>query len=236
MNTVALRTIQELESYASRVDHVLVSYSGGKDSRAIMDLCCKTFKRVSGYLLYLAPGLRIDQEQIDYAKSRWGVEVITRPGQGMAQGLKVGFYSDPSHEYDGIPVLSCNQVGVALMDELGIRLCVNGAKFSDYTNRRQQIAGQTRDDIIYPLREWNKWAVIDYLTANHIPVPESHNGVSSGVSLKTSSLLWLAKHYPDDFKRLERVFPYIGVTLKRQEWFGVGPKKQRAGGTRLTGA
>ncbi len=49
-------TTQLLAEYAKKHDSVLVSYSGGKDSLVTLDLCTRTFKRVTAFFMYFVPG------------------------------------------------------------------------------------------------------------------------------------------------------------------------------------
>ena len=54
-STVIENTFQSLQGYAEKYDAALVSYSDGKDSRAVMDMALRTFKRVEAFFMYLIP-------------------------------------------------------------------------------------------------------------------------------------------------------------------------------------
>ncbi|HZQ45959.1 MAG TPA: hypothetical protein VFC07_03025, partial [Verrucomicrobiae bacterium] len=83
------------------------------------------------------------------------------------------------------------------------------------------------DDVFYPIKGWNKHDVLAYLRMQNIPLPDAHQGNTSGVDLSTRSLLWLHDAYPDDFKLLCRYFPYAEAVVYRRKFYGIGQETKK---------
>lgn len=78
-----------------------------------------------------------------------------------------------------------------------------------------------KDSLLYPLIGWQKLDVIAYINANNLWLPGSSGRNATGVDLSTPSLLWLHDNHPNDFKRMEHVFPYIRAVVERRRMFNV---------------
>lgn len=72
-------TIDALRKIADQHESVIVSYSDGKDSRVVMDLCVRLFRRVEAFFMYFVPGLECEQIGIAQAERRWGVKIRQYP-------------------------------------------------------------------------------------------------------------------------------------------------------------
>ena len=221
MADLFLQTGNELKSLAEKHEAILVGYSGGKESCVILDLACKFFKRVVGYHLYLVPGLRYTEERLAFARSRYNVEFLTFPSSAFLDACRNYWYCDPRPEWCGLPDWNADDFHKAVCRQTGIPLILNGARLSDYRNRRRQIQGRKKKDVAYPLAQWSKAHVLRYLLANNIPLPPSDGRVSTSVNLTSKSLLWLARDYPDDFEKVARFFPYVRAQVYRKQFFGV---------------
>lgn len=230
MQSTVLTTIRELEAAANKFGEVAVAYSGGKDSLVVMDLCRKTFPKVTAFFKHTVPGLEVEQVQVRFAKSRWGVDVLQYPHEKTFHWLRRGIYCDASNtlfefDDDKIPL---KWAFARALELTGSPVVATGMKDSDGLKRRQFFAN-IRDGgdpiwnrVIHPIRRWRKKDVLDYLRVNKIPLPETpENTVTFGVGLDPETLCWLHDKHPDDFARLERWFPYIGAAVKRRDWFGI---------------
>lgn len=211
----------ELKSLAEKHEAVLVGYSGGKESCVILDLATKFFKRVVAYHLYLVPGLRYTEERLAFARSRWKVDFLTYPSSAFLDACRNWWYCDPRPEWCALPDWNADTFHKAIQRQTGIPLILNGARLGDYRNRRRQVQGRKKKDVVYPIRDWAKAHVAKYLLVNGIPLPPSDGRVSTSVNLTARSLLWLARDYPDDFERVAKFFPYVRTQVYRQKFFGV---------------
>lgn len=220
-------TSREVAQLAAKYEACIVSFSGGKDSLACLDLCCKAFRQVVALHMWFVPGLACIESQLAYAKERWGVPVVQLPHWGVFRALKHAFYRDPDRTYAQMPDVKLEDVYNVAREDLGIRLVVRGGKASDSLWRRRMLnARHHAKETVDPLRDWNKFDILAYLALNKIPVPDSDgkDKAVGGVGLATNALLWLHDRHPEDFAKVERMFPYVGAVVARREFYGVGQR------------
>ncbi|MDB6024024.1 MAG: phosphoadenosine phosphosulfate reductase [Verrucomicrobiales bacterium] len=228
MQSVFQDTFKALEAQAKRTPEILVGYSGGKDSRAVIDICRKVFPSVKAFFMYTVPGLSINEEAMSYCKEKWGVEPAMLPDWRTIMDIKDGRWCDVSNVMDGFPDLDLKSAFAYAMDVTGTTIMATGMKDADGLPRRQFFANirdgadPVWDHVIHPIRKWTKKDVLDYLKVNNIPLPDAEEGaVTSGVGLDHDSLCWLHDKYPDDFKKLLGWFPYAEAAIKRREFYGI---------------
>ena len=213
-------TLDVLGEARAKTDSVLVSYSAGKDSMICLDLCMRTFKRVECFFMYFIEGLRHIEEKFEETRKRYpGLIIRQQPHHVVIGYMKGGMYCDAVEDLPDWSLADCH---AQARRESGIDLIVHGAKKTDslWRKRHLSVAGN-RDGVLYPIEEWNKLDVLAYLAARGIPLPSSAGTVSSGVGLSTPSLLWLHDNHPDDFAKIEAVFPYVNACVYRRRWYGV---------------
>lgn len=226
MDSAIQATLRDLEALAKRHESVLVSFSGGKDSLVTMDLCAKFFKSVQAFFWYAVPGLEHIDKQLSLAKQRWGVNVIQIPHWDILNAFRDGVWCDVKDWMAGIPEITLRHAYAYCLRVTKASLIANGMKEADGWHRRMFFARTAQQGnaiwqyVVSPIRHWSKKDVLDYLTANGIPIPPLPPGaVGSGVGLMYADLTWLHDTYPNDFKKLLRWFPYAEAVTKRREWF-----------------
>lgn len=213
--SVLTDSLKTLQQHALAHDRVLVFYSGGKDSLATLSLVCQVWsaRSVVAVTLYYAPGLAVVQERIDFARDRFGVEVLLIPSWSLGKHLKYGLYCVP------VPSMPETTLPMSLdyaRSLSGIDLVAFGGKKADGLWRKRQMAASAADNLVYPIARWNKWDVLGYLKSQNIPAPEKFD-----INTSASTLLWLYDHHREDFHRMEALFPFIGAVVKRREWYGI---------------
>jgi 3'-phosphoadenosine 5'-phosphosulfate sulfotransferase (PAPS reductase)/FAD synthetase len=232
MSNVFLETAAELLEVAKTTESVAVSFSGGKDSRAVLDMCARAFKHVFCFHMYFVPGLRVVNEQLEIARERYGATVLHYPHWTLFRVLKNGSFRFHG-QFDDLPDIGLGDIHRMVMADTGVRHIMHGGKLCDSLWRRRQlgnakgIKAKKRDDTegcIYPIKHWTKSDVLAYLEVQKISVPEndaSSGGGGGGVCLSTPSVLWLYDKHREDYERLKFYFPFVGAIVKRREWFGV---------------
>ncbi len=216
-------TLKVLSDRARVTDSCVVAFSGGKDSLVVLDLCRKAFKRVVCFHMYFVPGLKCVERKLDYARDRWGVEILMYPHWALYRCLKQGAYCDEHYSKDDLPELKVLDIYSWVMADTGIRNIAIGAKKSDSQWRRKCYFSSTKhwDWALYPCQEWNKFDVLAYLKANKIPLPDSSGMAATGIDLTTPEICWLHDNHPEDFKRLLEWFPYAEAAVWRRKFYGI---------------
>lgn len=220
--SVVHETLKRLEAAAATTDSVLVAYSGGKDSLVTLDLCRKAFRNVVAFYCYVVPGLQMIEAQMDYARERWGVKILYYPHFLVTRFFKNGIYCDPSFRYDDLPEFKDYDVWTTIMRDTGIPLVATGMKEADGLQRKRVMErSRHRTDVLHPIGTWRKVDVLAYCAAQKIPLPKTDKRVSSGVDLSSKALTFIHDNHPEDFRRMEAWFPYIGAAIKRRDWYGI---------------
>lgn len=222
------KTFDSLECLACEHDAILVSYSGGKDSLIVLDMCAKTFKRVVCFYMYIVPGISVVEQQISFARERYGVEVVQYPHWALSRWFKQGIYCNASYKLDNIPDLKPNDIYALARNDTGFWLVATGQKRSDTMWRRRNLSSET-PGVTHPLKDWNKYEVMAYCKLHNLPLPDAAAGNVSGIDLSERTLLWLHDKHPDDFKKFLKIFPFAEVPVYRRLYYGDKPdsKKQR---------
>lgn len=217
---------------AAKHEACLVAFSGGKDSLVVLDLCWRTFRRVEAFCMVLVPGLRCLEEQLEFARERWGVTIHEYPHWLLSKYVAQGTYgwgrgsADAQAAWSAEHELKQKDVYALASKESGIRIVASGQRKADYLFRvSDSNRGRRRAsfELLLPIVGWNKLDVLAYLKTHDIPLPDTTAGKSTtGIDLSTPSLLFLHDRYPDDFERLCEFFPFAKAAVCRREWFGVG--------------
>lgn len=210
-------TAQDIRKKADRHNSVLVCFSGGKDSLCVLDLCCRAFQNVVALQMQFLPGLRFLEEQVEYVKARYGVEVLLYPDPVFLSRLKSAEWSPESNLLDDIPSLSMQNMIEVAAREAGIELVATGVKKLDGMNK----AAVKIVKLWHPIFHWRHQDVLAYLAIHKIPAPSTDGRNSASLDLTLTSIFWLHDNYPDDFAKVERYFPFIGAAVKRRDWYGV---------------
>lgn len=213
------QTLADLREARTKSEAVIVSFSGGKDSLAVLDMCKRTFDHVECFFMYLIPGLRCVEDQLERASRRWGVKIRQYPHWLTFDLLRDGIYCFNHFTFDGFPRVKLRDIQLLAMKESGIPLLAMGAKQSDSQWRRRNLSQTKHHGILYPIVSWSKADVLGYCKANRIPIPTTSEGNATGVDLSTPSVLWLHDNYPDDYRRLVEVFPLAEAIVWRRKFY-----------------
>ena len=210
------------EASAKHNGAVLVSFSGGKDSLCVLDLCMRSFQRVEAFYMAFIPGLEVVERELDKARERYGIKIHTYLHWDAGEALKAGVFCNSHNSLLDLPPWKLRDVYNSAMAETGITCVATGMKASDGRARRQYFANTQYQDTVYPLKGWSKFDVLAFMQARKIELPPSSGANYPSVGRDVRSLLWLHDNYPRDFKRLCAVFPYAEAVVWRRTFYGVG--------------
>lgn len=224
MSEIIAKTLRVLERAASEHDSVCVAYSDGKDSRVVMDLCLRSFRRVTAFYMEFIPNLACVDSALVAAEQRFlrsptfEGPIRRYPHWLLRKCLVNGVYCRGMSE-DALPQWKLHDVYAVAAKDSNSTLVATGAKQTDSTWRRRMM-GTWGSNCLYPIGDWNKFQVLGYLKTRDLGVPASSGKSATGIDLSTPSLLWLHDTYPEDFERLCGVFPFARAVVKRREFFG----------------
>lgn len=228
MSQRIIDTLHELEKLSQTHEAIIVSYSTGKDSMILMDLCSKKFKRVIALHMYFVKGLAYIEGGLDYARARWGCEVMQIPHWLYVQAIKTNQYCNYTNA-ESLADVNLSDLYKLAMQKTGARLVATGARKSDGLWRRRWMKNIRKsanyDGVIFPLQDWLKLDISSYQKTHNIPMPElstTGRGDATGISCNNESILWLYDRHRDDFDRMKRVFPHIDAVVARRELYGIG--------------
>lgn len=213
--SVFLNTLRDIKSRTADHPAVLVAFSGGKDSLAVLDLCLRHFRRVECFHLELVSDLDVTRERVAEPLARLGVPCRYYPDPVAFKALKHGIFCDPKTEYRLLTVPTARDAYEEAMADTGIGMVATGKKKADYRQRAFHMnAGRVFG--WHPIREWKKADVLAYLQVRGITPPPSH-AEAGGIDLTVASLRWLRATHPADFARVAAWFPYCEAALVRTD-------------------
>jgi len=214
-------TTELLRSARAKSDSVLVSFSGGKDSLVVMDLCVRTFARVEAFFMQWVPGLRCVEEPAIAGAARFGVELHMVPHWAALRCLKHGVYCFNGPERDYWPDAKLRDIYAMVIHDTGIPLIATGAKRRDGLWRKRNL-DSTKGwcEVITPVVGWSNADVAAHLVARKIPVPRGDRADGAGADLSKPSILWMHDNHPEDFAILEEYFPFARAVVEQRRMYG----------------
>lgn len=222
---------------ATEHETAIVSLSGGKDSLAVLDIACQTFKNVVPFHLYLVRGLRFVEDVLDDCEKRYNLRVQYYPHTiGMSANYS-GIYCDiGSNAAPDLPI-EYKDLVASIQHILGGHPVLTGCRRSD-SHQRRLLMDRGLMPGLHPIANWTKQTVTAFLSRRGIKAPPSMPGRTTGASLAIDDLLWMYDNHPEDFATLAESYPYIHAAVWRRKFYGFGGKndyKPFKGARRLKG-
>lgn len=205
-------------------DHVIVAFSGGKDSVVTLDLCCRYFKRVSAFFMYQVPDLSFQEATIRYAEKRYGITIERIPHFELSEFMAAGAMRKEDYSVPIININDCYRYIRLINDAWWIAA---GERIADSIIRRAMIKRSGCVDEkrgrFYPVANFNKAEILAYIKHHKLkPAPETAVIGHSFRSLMPKDAYMIKAHYPQDFEKIKRWFPFIEASVKHYEVYGNG--------------
>ena len=196
-------------------DTVTVLFSGGKDSVVTLDLCRRYFNSVNMVFMYYVPGLSFQENIIRYYERLYKIECVRVPHFELSMMLRYGLYRPSDLD---VPVIKCVDVYNYIRDITGDFWLAGGERIADSIVRRAMMKRSGSIDIkrgrFYPLAEWTKADVTEYIRKNRLKVSEESAVLGHSFrSLDGKTLQSIRDNYPDDFQLIKKWFPLCEVAL-----------------------
>ncbi|NDV93476.1 phosphoadenosine phosphosulfate reductase [Dysgonomonas sp. 521] len=211
---VLTHTEQVVKAVSQKTDRILLFYSCGKDSIAMLDLIAPHFKEVMCVYMYFVKGLSHIDRFINYSKVKYpNVSFIEVPHWNMSRVLKIGLYCKPDPK---IKLLLLKDIVERVRVKTGIEWCFYGMKQADSLNRRLMLRGDDYDlqainnktKNVYPLSLWKKKEVLAYLKSRNLPEPIQYSKeAGNGLWFDLKVYLFLKDNYPQDLQKILSAFP-----------------------------
>lgn len=207
-----------------KTDSVIVGFSRGKDSIALLDLCKERFDRVEAFFCYVVPDLEFEERYLRYAERRWDIKIHRMPHWFLPGMIRSGWYRAPTKGGRKCPKLKESDIYDEMRQQTGIDWVATGRKADDSIWRRSTVH-HTPSGLFdkrreaWPLVWWSNQAVFNYLKIKAIPLPGEYAACKESIgSFKLPELQFIKQKHPNDFARITRFFPFIESQLAREEF------------------
>lgn len=216
------------------ISRVIVGVSTGKDSLAVLDLCCKFFgpENVRPYFMFLVPDLRFQSDYLSYLERRYSLQILRIPHWGLSDLFRANTFRFYNTRSTSLRRLRARDIDAYLRKQTGIDWIATGEKACDSVERNamiRRVSGiDTKRRRLFPLAFWQQATVYNHLKENSIALPPEYslstaafdskrrNSMSFG-NLWHKSIAWIKSRYPDDYQKIVRQFPLIEVQFLRQQ-------------------
>lgn len=226
--TAREHTHRVIDWIRARTDSVILFYSAGKDSIALLDLVAPHFRRVVCVYMYFVKGMEHIQKYIEYSKNRYpNVEFYEVPHWNLTMILRAGLYCQPQPK---VKLMKLADVARNCRLRFGIDWCLYGMKQSDNMFRGVMLrtdeyvleAIEPKTKNAYPLSRWGNNDVLAYIRQRRLPPPVrySNGKKSQGLGFSEECFVYMREHYPEDLKKVLQAFPLLEVILYKYDHKG----------------
>lgn len=211
-----------LKTQSRVTDSVIVGFSGGKDSIVTLDLCFRYFKRVVPFFMYLVPGLEFQEKMLRWYENKYKTEIIRIPHFEVSEFLKYGSFTLYDQNVDVVGITDTYEY---IRQKTGIHWIAAGERCADSIVRNAMIKQSGSIDYkrgrFYPIAYWKKNDVMQYIKLRRLYLsPEQKKLGFSFRSLSGNELAVIKERYPNDYKKILRVYPFAGAAVERFEKYG----------------
>lgn len=211
-----------IKTQAAITDSVLVGFSGGKESCVVLDLCFRYFKKVQPFFMYICPGLSFQERTLAWYEKHYQTEIIRIPHMDVSEFFHYGSFRPPDPSF---PIISINDIYHYLRIKSDIWWIAAGERINDSIVRRAMMKKSgsidTQRGRLYPISMWNKKEVMDYIKFHNLYLgADSRKLGFSFCSLWGKELAMLKKHFPEDYEKMIKQYPFAEAGVRRYEQYG----------------
>lgn len=211
-----------IKTQSKVTDSVLVGFSGGKESVVVMDLCFRYFKKVQPFFMYICPNLSFQERTIAWYEKKYQTEIIRIPHMDVSEYFHYGSFRPGDESF---PIVSINDIYHYLRLQSDIWWIAAGERINDSIVRRAMMKKSgtidTQRGRIYPVALWRKNEVIDYIKFHNLYLgADSRKLGFSFKSLWGKELSMLKHHFPEDYEKVLRQYPFAEAGVRRYELYG----------------
>lgn len=208
-----------IKTQAKITDSVIVSFSGGKESIVVLDLCARYFKHIKAFFMYICPDLSFQERTLEWYEKRYQIEIIRIPHMDVSEFFHYGSFraADPT-----FPVISINDIYKYIRLETNTWWIAGGERIDDSIVRRAMMKKSGSIDVqrgrLYPISAWKKRDVLDYIKFHNLYLGQDSRKLGfSFCSLWGKELAMLKQYFPDDYEKILHLYPFAAAGVKRWE-------------------
>lgn len=211
-----------IKTQAKVTDSVIVAFSGGKESIVTLDLCCKYFKNVTAFFMYIVPGLSFQERTLSWYENKYDLEITRLPHMDAAAFFRYGCFRKEDYTF---PIVSINDIYHYVRLETDMWWIAAGERINDSIVRRAMMKKSGSIDVqrgrFYPISAWNKKEVLDYIKYHKLYLGQDSRKMGfSFKSLEGRELYMVRENFPDDYEKILHLYPFAEASVKRYELYG----------------
>lgn len=220
------------EAARAGVREVAVGVSGGMDSVVALDLAVRHFPTVRPYFCYIVRDISFQEQYLQFLERRFGVTIDRMPHWLLGNMLRQGTMRHQTEATANLRRCRIHHFMAYVRKRLKTHWLLTGEKASDSLERNAMMvrdgAFQPARGRIYPLAWWSQHDVQAHLARNQIPLPPDYRlnaeldpalrrrrGASFGGLIVMAEIVKIAEKFPEDYQKIQRVFPFVDVQLQR---------------------
>lgn len=210
-----------IKTQSKVTDSVIVAFSGGKESIVTLDLCCRYFKNVKAFFMYICPNLSFQEKTLEYYEKRYQIEIMRLPHMDMSEFFHYGSFRNADYSF---PIISINDVYNYVRLQTDTWWIAAGERIDDSIIRRAMIKHSSSIDVvrgrIYPVATWSKREILDYIKFHNLYLSADSRKLGfSFCSLEGRELSMLKKYFPDDYEKILHLYPFAEAGVLRYETY-----------------
>ena len=207
------RLLDSIQAISENCRNVAVLYSCGRDSTVMLDLFCTHAKKSIGEVIfmYFCPELSYEEKILTYQEKRYGIEIARIAHPDCAYMV-----NDRTKKRK----VKISDLERSLRDR-GAEWIAYGFRKDESLQRRGQLT-LTEDGVdykyrkVFPIAEWAKRHAAAYCKQRRLLLPPEYNHASRDInSFKGDAVLYIYHNYPDDYKRIIKMYPDVEGELMR---------------------
>lgn len=212
-----------IKTQAKITDSVIVAFSGGKESVVVADMCHRYFKNVKMFFMYICPDLSFQERTLEFYEKKWQTEIIRIPHMDVSEYFHYGSFRNPDWTF---PVVSINDIYHYIRLETDMWWIAAGERIDDSIVRRAMMKKSGSIDVqrgrFYPISAWNKKDVLKYIKFHNLYLGQDSRKLGfSFKSLWGKELSMVKKFFPDDYRKIIKLYPFAEAGVMRYETYGV---------------
>lgn len=212
-----------IKTQAKITDSVIVAFSGGKESVIVADMCHRYFKNVKMFFMYICPDLSFQERTLEFYEKKWQTEIIRIPHMDVSEYFHYGSFRNPDWTF---PVVSINDIYHYIRLETDMWWIAAGERIDDSIVRRAMMKKSGSIDMqrgrFYPISAWNKKDVLKYIKFHNLYLGQDSRKLGfSFKSLWGRELSMVKKYFPDDYRKIIKLYPFAEAGVLRYETYGV---------------